>query len=391
MLNRKKDKQAYNTVRNCKFEYMDGPVIDMNGWNNIVENNYMHSIDYSCTYKGGYTLNMSQATQLLFRRNTVHTAGTSEMYKAGVRNIIEFNDLSKSGYLQNDGSLIQLSVAAQDKSQTRYNWVHNSVKQGLRFDNSNLPNSPWGENGNMHHNVAWKTDRIFFKGDKHFIYNNISFDSHLNDLIISSNVEIQGRNFKTITRNNLSNKFSGHRSKPGEKYPVPGIVDHNWSGNFKGSAVKTQLRDPENLDFRPNKNSELIDAGAFIKGKNIPYLGKSPDIGAYEYGDKNYWIPGFQDKIATVAVPRNNTKTAKVDADLMWLKAYKSVSNDVYFGESEENVRNANKASKEFKGNQRNNIYNPKTLESGEIYYWRVDAVFENRIAKGNVWKFSVE
>jgi len=388
---RKSNTEAFNIVRNCKFEYMDGPVIDMNGSNNIVENNYMHSIDYSCTYKGGYTLNMSRSTDLLFRRNTVHTAGTSEMYKAGVRNTIELNDLSRSGYLQNDGSLVQLSVAAQDQSQTRYNWVHNSVKQGLRYDNSNLPNSPWGENGNMHHNVAWKTDRIFFKGDKHFIYNNLSFDNHLNDLIVSSNLPIQGRNYETITRNNISNKFSGHRTKPGKDYPVPGIVDHNWSGNFKNADIRSQLRDPDNLDFRPKKDSELVDAGAFIKGKEIPYLGKAPDIGAYEYGDSNYWIPGFQDKIASVPVPPTESKTVKSDADLMWLIAYKSNSSDVYFGEDENAVENASKNSPEFKGSHENNIYSPGKLISGKTYYWRIDAVVNNKIVKGKVWKFTVK
>ena len=46
---------------------------------------------------------MLRSTDLLFRRNTVHTAGASEMYKAGIRNTIELNNLSRSGYLQNDG------------------------------------------------------------------------------------------------------------------------------------------------------------------------------------------------------------------------------------------------------------------------------------------------
>ena len=390
MLMRKSNAKAFNIVRNCKFEYMDGSVIDMNGSNNIVENNYMHSIDYSCTFKGGWTLNMSKSSELLFRRNTVHTTGGSELYKAGIRNTIELNDLSHSGYLQNDGSLVQVSVAAQDQSQTRYNWVHNSVKQGLRFDNMNLPNSPWGQNGTMHHNVAWKTDRIFFKGDKHFIYNNVSFDNHLNDLIVSSNVEIQGRNYETITRNNISNKFSGHRTKPGKDNPVPGIVDHNWSGNFKNADIRTQLRDPDNLDFRPKKNSELVDAGALIKGKEIPYLGKAPDIGAYEFGDSNYWIPGFQDKIASTPVPPRESKTVKTDADLMWLKAYKANSSDIYFGGDFDTVKNASKNSSKFKGRQKNNIYSPGKLNAGKTYFWRIDEVTRDGIQKGNVWSFTV-
>lgn len=387
---RKWDNKAYNSVVNCKFEYADGPVLEMNGWNNLVENNYMHSIDYSCTYSGGFTLNMVKSTEMIFRRNTVHTAGASEMYKSGDRNIIELNDLSRSGFMQNDGSLIQVSVSAQPESQTRYNWVHNTVKQGLRFDNKNTPNAPWGENGNMHHNVAWKTDRIFFKGDKHFIYNNISFDNHLNDLIVSSNVPIQGRNYKTITRNNVSNKFSGHRTKPGKDHPVPGIIDHNWSGNFKNADIKSQLRDPDNLDFRPKKDSELVDGGASINGKEIPYLGKAPDIGAYEYGDENYWIPGFQDKIASTPVPPTESKTVKTDADLMWLKAYKANSSDIYFGGDFDTVKNASKNSPKFKGRQKNNIYSPGKLNAGKTYFWRIDEVTRNGIQKGNVWSFTV-
>lgn len=387
---RKWDNKAYNSVVNCKFEYADGPVLEMNGWNNLVENNYMHSIDYSCTYSGGYTLNMVKSTEMIFRRNTVHTAGASEMYKSGDRNIIELNDLSRSGFMQNDGSLIQVSVSAQPESQTRYNWVHNTVKQGLRFDNKNTPNAPWGENGNMHHNVAWKTNRIFFKGDKHFIYNNISFDNHLNDLIVSSNVPIQGRNYKTITRNNVSNKFSGHRTKPGKDHPVPGIVDHNWSGNFKNADIKSQLRDPDNLDFRPKKDSELVDGGASINGKEIPYLGKAPDIGAYEYGDENYWIPGFQDKIASTPVPPRESKTVKTDADLMWLKAYKANSSDIYFGGDFDTVKNASKNSSKFKGRQKNNIYSPGKLNAGKTYFWRIDEVTRDGIQKGNVWSFTV-
>ena len=94
---------AYNTVRNCTIEYADGPALEMNGLGNVIENCYMHDIDYSCTYKGGYTLNMIDAAELTFRRNTIHTTGPSELFKAGVRNLIELNDLSRSGYCQNDG------------------------------------------------------------------------------------------------------------------------------------------------------------------------------------------------------------------------------------------------------------------------------------------------
>jgi hypothetical protein len=379
-----KDKSgpAHNVIRNNRFGYMDGPALELNGAGNLVENNYMHHVDYSCTYAGGYTLNMINTVELTFRRNTIHTTGASETFKAGVRNTIELNDISKTGFLQNDGSTVQVSVAAQDRSFTRYNWVHDTVKQGLRFDNSNIPDSPYGENGTMHHNVAWATDRIFFKGDKHFIFNNLVFDSARNDLIISANVAIQGRNYETISRNNICNKFSGHRTEPGSKHPVPGIVDHNWAGNFKGADIRSQLRDPDNLDFRPRADSELIDAGIPVEGRPVAFLGKAPDIGPYEYGDENYWIPGFQDTVASQPVPPSGSSTVKADADLMWLGAYRSDRFDVYFGAGPDQLSRVS--------TQSNNIFDPGALEPGKTYYWRIDSRTPHGLAEGPVWSFTV-
>ena len=391
MVVKKEHSLANNQLKNCKIAYTDGPAIEMNGTGNRVENCYMHDIDYSCTYKGGYTLNMVNAKELTFRRNTIHTTGCSELFKAGVRNRIELNDLSDSGHLQNDGSLIQVSVKQQPNSIVRYNWVHNSVKQGIRFDNKNTPNAPYGQNGNVFNNVAWNTDRIFFKGDKHFIFNNLSFDSNQNDLIISSNKAIQGHNHKTITRNNISNKFSGHRTKPRSKYPLPGIVDHNWDGVSLGLDIRSQLRDPDNLDFRPKVNSDLVDKGAIIKDKTNHFFGKAPDIGPYEFGAVSYWIPGFKDNKASKPVPFIDAVNVKQDADLMWLTAYKASNHFVYFGESQNAVNIASKESTQYQGVYENNIFTPKELKQGKTYYWRVDALREGKLLKGDVWYFTVE
>ncbi len=391
MLVRKDKDMAKNHLLNCKIAYTDGPAIEMNGSGNVVENCHMSNIDYSCTYKGGYTLNMVNSSDLIFRRNTVKTTGCSELFKAGVRNRIELNDLSDSGHLQNDGSLIQVSVKQQPDSIVRYNWVHDSVKQGIRFDNKNTPNAPYGQQGNVFNNVAWNTDRIFFKGDNHFIFNNVSFDNHQNDLIISSNKAIQGHNHGTITRNNISNKFSGHRSKAGKKYPVPGVVDNNWHGTALGLDIRSQLRDVDNLDFRPKANSSLVDAGLPIEGKTSYFLGKAPDIGAYEFGATDYWIPGFQAEKTSQPVPPIAAKKVKHDADLMWLNAYQATSHFVYFGSNKQQVLTANKSSTQYQGEYQHNIFIPKVLTPGKTYYWRVDAMIAGQVIEGNVWTFTVE
>ncbi len=382
---------AHNTIRNCVVEYADGPALEMNGVGNLIENCYMHDIDYSCTYKGGFTLNMIDAPELTFRRNTIHTTGPSELFKAGVRNLIELNDLSRSGFLQNDGSMIQVSVKQQPGSVTRYNWLHDSVKQGFRFDNSNKPNSPWGENGRAHHNVAWKVDRQFIKGDKHFVHNNLCFDCELNDLSISSDISIQGRNHDTITRNNIAAMLSGSRTKPAKDFPIPGHASHNWSGVEAKREVRTQLRDPDNLDFRPKAGSQLVDAGSTEVGIELEYLGKTPDIGPYEYGDRHYWIPGRQGPAASRPIPPDGNSGVKTDADLMWLAGYKAESHDLYFAASEAEVARSSKGGeayrKTFTG--KNNIFTPGPLNPGATYFWRVDAVREGKTVKGEVWKFT--
>ena len=33
--------------------------------------------------------------------------------------------------------------------------------------------------------------------------------------------------------------------------------------------------------------------GSLVEGRKYTGLGKAPDIGPYEFGDINYWIPGL--------------------------------------------------------------------------------------------------
>ena len=372
---------AHNALRNCVIEYTDGPALEMNGTGNIIENNTIHDIDYSCTYRGGWTLNMIDAPELVFRRNTVHTTGASELFKAGRRNVIELNDLSRSGFLQNDGALIQISVKQQPCTIARYNWVHDSVKIGLRFDNSNKPGSPWGEGCRAHHNVAWRTQRNFFKGDRHFIHNNLCFDSELNDLVISSDVEINGRNYATVTRNNIAGTLSGSRTKPSKDFPVPGIVDHNWSSDVTGRDMRTQLRDPDHLDFRPRAEAELVDSGALLEGYTFAYVGQAPDIGPYEASALDYWIPGRQQAHASRPIPPDGATQVKRDADLMWLGAYRAQSHRVYWGSAKTGLKEADL--------QTNNIYSPGLPESNVTYYWRVDALVGSKTVSSPIWSFT--
>ena len=103
---------------------------------------------------------------------------------------------------------------------------------------------------------------------------------------------VKGGNEGTETFNNVANKISGHRSGTFEDYPVPGIYLNNVNGYEIGRNIEGLIMDPVNLDFRPNPDSILVDAGIVIDGFTDGYVGTAPDIGAYEYGAE-MWVPGI--------------------------------------------------------------------------------------------------
>jgi len=229
--------------------------------------------------------------------------------------------------------------------------------------------------------VAWRTQRNFFKGDGHFIHNNLCFDSEMNDLVVSSDVAINGRNYDTVTRNNIAGTLSGSRTKPGKDFPVPGAVDHNWSSDVTGQDIRSQLRDPDNLDFRPRALSELVDSGVPLEGYAFAYEGSAPDIGAYEAGISDYWVPGRQQAHASRPIPPNGATQVKRDADLMWLGAYQGQSHRVYWGSTKTGIQDG--------GPPANNIYSPGLLESNTTYYWRVEARVGSKTVSSPIWSFT--
>jgi hypothetical protein len=109
------------------------------------------------------------------------------------------------------------------------------------------------------------------------------------------------------------------------------------------------IRPNQDYDFRPKKGSYLIDSGVIIPGINDgndkgvvsaedgkdfnhpplysgqkrKYVGAAPDIGAYEYGDSVYWIPGFRYPHPSVPIPNDGAVNVPIDYSLVWNYPYK--------------------------------------------------------------------
>ncbi|MBK3519517.1 T9SS type A sorting domain-containing protein [Carboxylicivirga marina] len=386
-----------NLFINNEVAYTDGMAFHMTrGIRDTIYNNYFHHIDISGTRGGSIGVDYRGGYYTAFIRNTFEKGGGSAATKSANFPYNALNRLSQWGYIQDDGVAFQVANGGQIGSISTQNWIHNSVKAGLRFDGPE-DTDPWIKGvmvqGSFVRNVVWNNPLGYMvKGDDHRVYNNVAFNNSATGAKILASTQHDNGNTHTISRNNLMEDWSGERSGDQFTDPVPGIVDHNWLANPTENNIFKVLRDPYNLDFRP-KSDLVIDQGIDIPAETfattnaqIPdftsefKIGDAPDIGAYEAGADNYWIAGRMQPLASTPIPPNGTETAQVDADLMWLPAYKSTNNKVYLGTSESNL--------ELVATQSNNIYEPGDLDPSQTYYWRVDCLTDNGWQTGHTWSF---
>ena len=292
-------------IYQCLFEHTDGEALVLKGSNNTIEDCYFHHIDYSCGAIGGLGVSIkNNGNSVDFKQNTIHTTGASATLDVGPKQQVSYNDISKTGFLQSDGSIVQITRANVEDSNVHHNWLHDSAKSGMRYDAPFSQPEVAGKNGLAHHNVFWNLNKgMQIKGDEQLIYNNTCFSNAdlQNDISILDEDypdPLLSSNYYSITKNNAADKISGHRKKPADDYPVPGTVDHNkYSTTSVDYGIKALLEDPDNYDFRPKVGSVLIDAGVAIAGITDGFTGSAPDIGAYEREDTwkagVTWEPDF--------------------------------------------------------------------------------------------------
>ena len=373
-----------NILRNCTFQYADGSGIEFVGDGGLIENCLFHQIDYSCVGTlHDVMVNIRNATNMEFRHNTLDTGGNSVGIKGGDSSVFELNRVTNQGMLQHDGSAIQTDHDYTDGTIMQNNWVHDHIKFALRFDSPWLQPSVYGTNGVMRNNVLWNTRPMVPKGDWHHVYGNTGFDNDVVDIAIFNDITHGGINSNTVTRNNAVNLISGSRTSA---QPYPGTSDHNWSG----SEVKNELVDAAQWDFRPAIGSALIDAGTNIPAQVSGFIGAAPDMGAYECGHTNYWIPGYIPAQASMPIPYNGNGNQPEGRELIFQPGYEAVSVNVYFG------ADSNSLPLLVNSPALHNIIDPRdhgvTPLGSTNYYWRVDTVLaDSSVVTGEVWSYTTD
>lgn len=382
--------QAGNfSVFNCTWEYADGQTMRYRGADGVFENCLWHHNDFSCVGNGA--LFSSEGVRDKFVRNTVHSNGPSVGFSPGsgtakdrqlglsIGADVRLNLFYDLKYLQDDGSHIQTHITVQNGTVLEYNWCFDTMKYGLRFDRAQTDKASWGYNGTVRSNVISRTRGLMIKGDNHHVENNLSFDNELPfDLALLGfpGKGAKGENIHTVTTGNILQHGACADYTTTEKCPyIPG----NFTNNTQGD-VRKLLRDPDNLDYRPAKKSDLFT-------KDIgPYGNESSKSGGI------YWIPGRQQLTPSMPIPPNGTTTAKCDADLMWLLAYGAQSQYLFFSTNETAVSAGDRhvlmaiLSGQYAAS---NIVTPTfQISPKTTYYWMVVSVNGEDAYMGDVWQF---
>jgi len=295
-----------NVLAHSSIRFTNGTAIVVVGTRNLIENCLLHDIDIY-GLDTGLGVDLLGTTDSTIRYCTIFNMGSSEGIRLSNhgKTIVAYNYIHHGGLRQSDGGLVQAATPGVRGTEIHHNWVHdhnafNWGGIGIRGDDKTRGLI-------VHHNVAWRCPEkgIITKGDENRIYNNTALDNPAIDICVprdrlpGKTSEIAVQNQHTHTVNNCARVISGYypwQMRRGHTGPPLGKVESNYTGE------KPLLVNPAKLDFRPRQGSPLIDAGLVIPGITEGFLGKAPDIGAYEFGAPR-WVPGYRNQLWVLPSP----------------------------------------------------------------------------------------
>jgi len=265
-----------NTLRRCDVRYSAGSGVVVKGFKNVVTRCEISDIDYAGTYSCPIALRPLKdeaygENQIWF--NTIRRTGRDCIHLHGASaDDIRYNDISESGLICKDLGMVYAWGRDGRGTRIAYNWVHdnkgNGPNPGIYLDN-------YCRNFIVDHNVIWNCEagvRVNGPTEGHRIYNNTLF--HCQD--------IGSRTYHVWPP-----------KAPHVKAEWPNKSYWYDQGNnlFLGTAPATQLEDWTNNKFNLQAGAAAIDAGKQVSGITQGFLGKAPELGAYEVGEIR-WIPG---------------------------------------------------------------------------------------------------
>ena len=313
------------SFRKVKYPVYENILAEYNGWFGDMFWNL--KVDDNCLNCRGENINNDNNYFSDTFRYVTMRQNRSGNIGPGKRSLVEYAWV-EDHYQNTDGSGIGRASGAANKSTTRYSWMLNSNRNGIRFDGSCA-----GQYGLVHHVVSVGNKRGYrLKGDKHNVYHVMAYDNWDVDINLAAHkycgdygsfphgkgIENMKGNHNTDIHNSIAgrklncaspdcgdqaimnNGASNEKVDPkfllnessiwyGRNFPIDNREGY-WSQSYPQLELEdpwldNRTRDPKQLieifgvdpfeqnriqsyDFRPRKGSIFIDAGKVIEGIN---------------------------------------------------------------------------------------------------------------------------
>ncbi|OHB82414.1 MAG: hypothetical protein A2Z38_01155 [Planctomycetes bacterium RBG_19FT_COMBO_48_8] len=231
----------------------------------------------------------------------------------------------------------------------------------------------------------------------------------------------KGMNFENLVLTRADTQINFNWGDPGG--PDPTVGDDNfsvrWTGEVEAAFTETYTFYPKTddgvrlyvdgqlladnwVDRSATENRGTID---LIAGNTYSLVMEYYENGGGAVAELRWSSPRTPKQLipqaalalpvkASSPTPRSGSVDVKQTTDLSWGAGDSATSHELYFGTDEEAVRNATKASPEFKGTKAlgDESYDPGNLEWAATYYWRIDEINPANTDSpwvGNVWSFT--
>lgn len=282
-----------NEVKNSEIRYAAGSGIRIEGDSSIITNSIIHDTNYSGT---------SSAIHIKGAGNTVMYNTLFDLGTPGAININEltqgkvmYNEAFNMGRQNSDGGTVQAWGHDGKGTEIAYNKIHDSQAEynpslhyfgsmGIYLDGNS-------SNYVVHHNVLWNIP-------KHGIAINSHGTPCLNTNRQVYNNTVDGEiwwepsrsNMKgTILKNNIAKEFKDTQSAAGMTVENNIVMEKDAAGQI--TVPDVQFVNRSKHDYQLTATSPAVDKGAIASPYTNGFVGKQPDIGAFEY-NKKPWTAG---------------------------------------------------------------------------------------------------
>jgi hypothetical protein len=263
-----------NQLRDSSVIYSAGNGVALLGDRNTVRNCLVRSVDYMAIDCGAV---WAEGTRNAISRNTLCYTGRSVVLHRALKNgRIDYNDMHDAGLLTADLGITYCFGTDGAGTVIAYNFAHHnrapSAGVGIYIDNGS-------SNFIIHHNVSWDNPDSGIR---------LNTPSHNN--LVSNNTAFRNGNSLSYWGPNDEKDQAGCRliNNVFTDAVVTGTgieLSHNFQGKDPGFV------DAGAADLRLRPDSPCIDAGIVVPGITTRFVGKAPDLGAYESG-RRPWKAG---------------------------------------------------------------------------------------------------